>query len=290
MGSIPKSVTLPPRLHRFRTYGAIHAGGKDKQEVLDLLAGRIRFSRLKDFNDPFEGRPRAIAAFSNAGEQRKAVLKFLADFQRRKGLSHAEARKQAEASIRRKTQQELVDLMGEQVIQTALSDGLYLCCLSDHPALSNPLPWSHYSDCHRGVAIHFSTAHAPFAHAFPIVYSDTYPEVIVPRTHQDPWEHVQRIFFTKSKLWAYEHEFRIMRVDWTDPERDPRAASLSVAWNNLTAMTQKDAVVGITIGARMPDDQKTELLARIAAEFPHLEVRQARLHRERYEITSERIK
>lgn len=281
---------LPPRLYRFRTYGARAGNGSDKHEVHDLLAGRIRFSRLKDFNDPFEGRPRAIAAFSDAGTQRSAVLKFLADFYRNTGLSHTEARKQAETRMRGKTQQQLVELVGEQVIQTAASDGLYLCCLSDRPALSNPLPWSHYADCHRGVAIHFSTTHAPFSFAFPVVYSETYPEVIVPRTHQDPWEHVQRIFFTKSALWGYEHEFRIMRVDWEDSRRDPRAVSLSVEWNELTALTKGEAVVGITVGAKMPHNTKAELLARIAAELPHLEVWQASLHRAKYEIISERIR
>jgi Protein of unknown function (DUF2971) len=285
------SSPLPPRLCRFRTYGAAHAGGNDKREVFDLLAGRIRFSRLKDFNDPFEGRPCAVPAFSDAGGQRAAVLKFLSDFYRRtRGLSPTEARKLSETNLRRKTQQEVVDLIGEQVIQTASSDGLHICCLSDQTALSNPLPWSHYADRHRGVAIHFSTAHAPFSFAFPVIYSQTYPEVIVPRTHQDPWEHVERIFFTKSALWAYEHEFRIMRVEWTDPERDPRAISLRVEWNGATAVAPGDAVVGITIGAKMEERDRASLIACISTEFPHLEIWQGRLHRTRYEIASDRVR
>ena len=281
---------LPPHLYRFRTYGATRALGNDKQEVFELLAGRIRFSRLIDFNDPFEGRPHAVPAFTDPGKQRRAVLKYSFDFYKQQGIPPGKARKQAAAIVRGKSQSELVDLMGEKIIEMCRMDGVYLCCLSDQGALSNPLPWSHYSDSHRGVALHFSTAHAPFSFALSVDYSEVYPEVIVPRNHQDPWEHVQRMFFTKCILWRYEHEFRLMRVIWDMPERNPDAARLLVQWDGAVAIAHRNSVVGVTIGARMPETQRVELLARIEAEFPHLEIWQASLHPTKYEIVSERIR
>lgn len=288
------SEPLPPRLYKFRTYGRRLADGKtddnDKREVFNLLSGRIRFSRLADFNDPFEGRPHAIPAFEDPGKQREAILKYSFQFYREQGIPPGKARKQAEAIVRGRTQQELVDLAGERVIETSHSDGIYICCLSDHAALSTPLIWSHYSDRHRGVAIHFSTQHAPFSFANIVEYSESYPEVIVPRIHQDPWEHVKRIFLTKSTLWSYEHEFRIMRVDWPSPGRDPKAATLRVGWEGTTALAERESVVGITLGAMMEEKDKRDLIAQVKAEFPHLEIWQASLHQKKYEIVRKRIK
>lgn len=285
-----KFETLPPRLYRFRSYGATYSQGADKQSVFDFLAGRIRFARLRDFNDPFEGRPRAVPAFADAGEQRKAVHAYIYQLGRENGLSPGEARRNADKFVAGKTQSELVDWMGEKLIENSTGDGFYICCLSGSESLARPLTWSHYADHHRGVAIHCNTENPPFSFAFPVKYSQTYPEVIVPRTHQDPWEFVQRTYFTKSDLWSYEYEFRVMKIDLPVPGRDPRIASLMVQWEGATAITQREAIVGITIGARMPTDQKTELLARINAEFPHLEIWEAALHRTRYEITSVRVK
>lgn len=280
---------LPPRLYRFRSYGAPHSKGSDKQSVFDLLSGRIRFARLGDFNDPFEGRPRPVPAFSDAGAQRKAVHDYIIQIHRENGFSPGEARRRADQFVSGKTQPELVDFLGDKLL-TNSSDGLYICCLSGPESLKSPLPWSHYADHHRGVAIHCASAQPPFCFAFPIVYSETYPEVTVPRTHQDIWEHVQRSFFTKSALCSYEHEFRVIKVDWMAPERDPRVVSLLVGWEGTTAIAPREAVVGLTIGARMPENERTELLTRLDAEFPHLEVWQARLHRTRYEIISEPLK
>lgn len=179
--------------------------------------------------------------------------------------------------------------MGEKLIETNSRDGLYICCLSGREAIGNPLTWSHYADHHRGVAIHFNTALPPFGFAFPVEYSQTYPESVVPRFYQDPWEHVTRSFLTKSHWWSYEYEFRILKVDWFAPQRDPRAISLLVQWEDTTAIASPEAVAGITLGARMPDGERTELIAKIRTDFPHLEIWQASLHRSRYEIVADRI-
>jgi len=282
-------IPLPPHLYRFRTYGAPHAQGKDKDTVFDLLAGRIRFARLQDFNDPFEGRPRAVPAFKDAGKQRSAVQRYIYMIHREHGFPPKEARRKAEEAIHQKSQAELVDWMGERLIETNSADGLYLCCLSGPDAMGNPLTWSHYADHHRGVAIHFDTTLPPFRFALPVEYSQTYPESVVPRIYQDPLEHMKRSFLTKSHWWSYECEFRIIKVDWWASQRDPRATSLLVQWKDTTAITSPEAVVGITLGARMPARERAELTAKIRAYFPGIEIWHASLHRSRYEIVADRV-
>jgi hypothetical protein len=286
----PTNAELPIELYRFRTFGASWAKGADKEAVYDLLKSRIRFARLLEFNDPFEGRPFSIPAFKDAGKQRQAVRRYIYQIHRSEGISPGESWKKADDFLRGKTQSELVDWANARLMETNASDGLLICCLSGPEAVSAPLTWSHYADHHRGVAIHFCSRMPPFNFSFPVIYSDQYPEVIFPRTYQDPWEHTQRSFFSKCSLWSYEHEFRIVKVEWPVPGRNPTVSALQVRWEGVTAVAPARSVTGVTVGARMEPAVRADLIARIDSDFPHLEVWQAKLHRSKYEIVRERIK
>jgi hypothetical protein len=192
---------LPNRLYRFRTFGGSVVTSSDKSSVFEMLHGRIRFARLRDFNDPFEGRPFALPAFADVAKQRAAVLKYIFDIHRSIGESPREARTKAAAFVAGKTQAEIVEWVGERLLETNNRDGLYVCCVSGPEALATPLAWSHYADHHRGIAVHFDTRWPPVKFAFPVIYSEHYPETVVPRSHQDRWEHVQRSFFTSRAIW-----------------------------------------------------------------------------------------
>jgi len=281
---------LPPVLYRFRSYGAPGRNGDDKATVHDMLLGRIRFARLRDFNDPFEGRPKAIPAFDDAGEQRAAVLRYILDTARNFGISPSDARRRATALMKGKSQAEIVDWIGAKFWETFESDGLFICCLAGSEAIKGPVSWAHYADQHRGVAIHFDTKQPPVRFAYRVRYSETYPEVVVPRTYQDPWEQVQRALMTKSSHWRYEDEYRAVRVDWPGNERHPEIAQLFVNWDGTTALAGAKAVSGITLGARMPDAERRHLLAFIADKRSDLAVWQADLHRSRYEVITDQIR
>jgi hypothetical protein len=96
--------------------------------------------------------------------------------------------------------------------------------------------WSHYADGHKGIALHFDSHAAPFDTVFAVEvrYAERYPEYSL----FDP-EPVA--LYTKSTLWYYEEEYRVIRVvaEGKRPagahghiERSPRSAGFGTAQAN----------------------------------------------------------
>jgi hypothetical protein len=112
---------LPPELCRFRSFGSPDKRGEDEEGVYALLRGRLKFADISTFNDPFEARPQYVAAFEDAGEQRKAMLEYLIEVSPIQG-SMARRRKWAEGLLRGKSMQEIVDTA--EVGSTAGKTGL----------------------------------------------------------------------------------------------------------------------------------------------------------------------
>ena len=76
----------------------------------------------------------------------------------------------------------------------------------------NILMWSHYSESHKGFCIEFertdSNALGNWDHCMPVLYDDNLPAVR-PIELGDK-KVVSKILTTKSKLWSYEREWRIL--------------------------------------------------------------------------------
>jgi Protein of unknown function (DUF2971) len=282
---------LPPELYRFRTYAARSAAGLDKADVRDLLEGRLKFSRVTEFNDPFEGRPLAVPVHQDAGEQRAALVKYLLRIHAEREFPSGLARRRVEEFMAGKTQVELVEFMRNRLIALFTGPDVRVCCLSGPAGIRSPLPWSHYADHHRGVCVHFDSSKPPLSVAHPVTYSETYPEVSVPRTEEnDNWERTERAILTKSAQWKYEDEYRMVRIDEADPRRRPDVAKLFVDWDEPYALSPPGTVRGITFGARMAEAERTDLLRMIDEMELKIEVYGAELHSSRYEIVRSRLR
>jgi Protein of unknown function (DUF2971) len=281
--------TLPTELYRFRTFAAPSANGLDKSGVRDLLLGRLKFSQLTDFNDPFEGRPLAVPVHQNAGKQRAALLKYLIQIHVERGFSAGMARRRAEKLFSGKTQSELVEFMRTRLIALYTGSDVHVCSLSGPRGIGSPLPWAHYADYHKGVCIHFDTTKPPIKIAHPVTYSETYPEIPVPRTGKDHWEMVRRAILTKSAQWKHEDEYRMVRIDHADIDRAEQTAKLFVDWDGFYALAPPGTVTGITFGARMAKSERTELFKMIDDLTLKIEVYEADLHPSRYEIVRRRL-
>jgi len=288
----PDQPPLRAELLRFRTFGAEGRNGKDKETVFDHLRGRIRFAPVAQYNDPFESRPYYKPRHSNAAEQRAAVVKYACRLLRdQSGLSRAEAERRVEDYMRGLTQEEVAARFGEQVNAGLARGPPWVCCFSGPETIRSPLNWAHYADHHRGVCVHFATHYAPFKLAWPMRYTDEYPEVVFPRDAERPgrdWQEVEMQILTKSECWRYEDEYRLIRQG-RELSADPRLADLLVSWDGDIAMAPREAVRAVTCGARMTDAAKEELGAWVRTNAPHVAIYHAHLHRRRYEVVVELV-
>lgn len=71
--------------------------------------------------------------------------------------------------------------------------------------------WSHYSDNHKGIVIEFDVLDD--TNFFEIPIHVNYQKIYIPlKYYDDPESAVIKTISTKSNLWSYEEEIRIMKT------------------------------------------------------------------------------
>jgi hypothetical protein len=75
------------------------------------------------------------------------------------------------------------------------------------PHSDNILMWSHYAENHRGVCLEFDASVRLFGSAMAVQYRKDYPSFTVNVQNADG---VLQTILTKSDVWSYENEFRIV--------------------------------------------------------------------------------
>jgi hypothetical protein len=262
-----------PPLYKFRAYDT-----DDHRDWVrrTLLAGEIRFARPPQFNDPFEARPNFVRAEDDIDKWRAAVRKSALRMFKGSATKRFEAAQRAAHLIDR-------DLGGAR--QTQLAWLATECAIySMAGTRKNPLLWAHYAANHTGLCVHIDHTRPPFSIAQPVKYSEDYPTVEFPRRHP-PAETLERCLFRKAECWVYESEHRLCRIEFASAI----ARDLGMTWNDLVATAPIDRFMGITLGVRMPDPHKQELIALAKARPEPLQVWQAGIHETKYEVTFERV-
>jgi hypothetical protein len=101
---------------------------------------------------------------------------------------------------------------------------LRVLCLCEE--VTNPLLWSHYADCHRGVAFEFNTSAHPdalFSDVKPVKYRRRPPRIysqrdlaesaLKIRELPDLADRALPLVTTKAEQWSYEREWRSVFVE-----------------------------------------------------------------------------
>ena len=196
----------------------------------------LYFSKLKDFNDPFEGtqsrmlmEPKIsdltdgdfikLQRFLLKGQQADIEEKLIKLFMHG-GKEHINEVKQGY----------LNDLYGIFIDNYETVNEDYFCCFAQDKycsALKNKLMWSHYSDGMRGFCIEFdksklidslSKKNNQLIGMIPITYSDFYKVNIVDSALEIMSNHengtrliskASNAITVKPKEWEYENEFRL---------------------------------------------------------------------------------
>ncbi len=227
---------------------------------VDVLEQKmIRFTQPGDFNDPFEFRPYIHSAASD-DQIRNVEANFdkLVDAELAQYgalLQPGVGRILKETLTRNKTTvlESLQRLQPNALkslspsIDALLNQNVGILCLSE--LADSILMWGHYTDDHRGFVIGFDSDHAffskrrsnqdEFGFLRPVNYQRERPRVVLSDTSSAVW------FSTKPDQWAYEREWRMLRVlSESDCRKDNSPFPVS-----LFAFPE-DAVSEIIIGLR----------------------------------------
>lgn len=177
----------------------------DRADVLENL--KIRYTQVSALNDPFEALPGIIEKGKDWYWQRfKSIIN---EEMERQGIKGESKRKQY-FRLRKKefnnfyrcyTDTKYLRQLTEDVHKmSSIVDG----CLSLSGTNKNILMWSHYACNHEGFVLGFDGDHDYFGkRVIPIIYTNVRP-FVDPTTSRQSGE----LFYTKSKDWEYEQEYR----------------------------------------------------------------------------------
>lgn len=143
-------------------------------------------------------------------------------------------------------------------------------CLSERCDLS--LMWSHYTASHTGICLEFDALAAPFIHAAKVIYRPTYPAFDITAPGYEP-------LITKSDVWAYEAEWRIIAE-----ERTIAQAPGTIKTDNGFLILPPGVLKSIIIGCRAPEKSRDLVASLVRAHAPDVLVRQATLASHSYDL------
>lgn len=176
---------LPKVLYKYRTLNGI-------KKI--LTNGTIWFSKLREFNDPFEGQ--AIIQDNYTEEQWYYYLL-------QNGCNPSVASKKARELVTDDIQE------ARTIVRTAIDNqskitGFY--CLSG--VHNNLLMWSHYANSHTGCVVEFDLKKCLplFERINRVKYDNNYPAYNYLKDQAGPFNTI----YHKSKNWEYENEYRVM--------------------------------------------------------------------------------
>ncbi len=241
-------------------YFPLRKGNKDDlYHIMGVLEDNsLYFSRLSDFNDPFDCYPIYQAPDED----------FLFWKQR---ISEKYTKGELEIIEnnwnRNIGPKELIEQMRKKVPQH-ISDELGICCFSAKS--DNLLMWAHYASYHTGVCFEFQGAHSRsfFREALPVDYKPARPVVNIFK-----WTTGVSVdmFLTKSLDWEYEAEYRII-----GPNREP----------GRTHKFPKECLTGIILGARIEQENEV-VLTKLINKNNSILLKKANLDDNEYKINIE---
>jgi hypothetical protein len=199
--------------------------GSSSNTLNIIKEGTLRFTKPKNFNDPFDCQfgfdPDYFASATALKKNENLFAKKLSPAMRIK-----------EAARMHKYYKSNPDKLSKIA---DLSDTTFICCLNENPL--NMLMWSHYAQQHKGFLIEFRFKYSSkFAGLyvedfmpFQIAYKDEYPILTKNDRDRETMELVNKCFLTKSPDWSYEKEYRIIRYGDYESEIQtyPRNLTLS---------------------------------------------------------------
>jgi Protein of unknown function (DUF2971) len=269
-----------------------------RRRVESLLAsGELYFPTARQLNDPFESSPH----FKIPESPKEAKEKFVADFRERHaqrlGFSKEEIDEKSQ-ELSAKIDSGLFGIHVDGVIQKwqdKMKSDYPMCCLS--ATRESILMWSYYAEGHTGICVHFDSSNSrilasgsPFQAAQCVHYSEEYPVLQLPLHDLDPVVLHSRAFITKSTHWDHEKEYRLVNLLAGSGDSKRRIFDDLFKWAEpQLAIVRPSHIVGVTIGASMPETEIENIL-RICHDRPaRTPVWRAKRSDDRFELRFEKL-
>lgn len=234
-----------------------------------LTTERIWYSKVTEFDDPFEGiyniksdaSPESLIALAikqkvKGGFTWNQISSFIRD--NIVGDTHIDFMGNIDGL---NIQKSFIDKI-DNLIETALQnfENIGVLSLSEDPR--SILMWTHYANQHKGICIEFRREYGEPStddiHCRPVTYAQRYPVPGMDDLLKEDHLLTDKVVFTKSIDWAYEKEWRV----WKDvggklyPTPGPiKSIILGQKWNGVLAEIRRLADIH---GAKLREAKKKE--------------------------------
>lgn len=210
-----------------------------------IKSGKCWFSRPSDFNDPFDCNLDVSIGncdgeiMNNLGKS--SMLQLL-----KEELSNRSSEEKG-AGERILSKPSLVKKIINEVHKYYINQNIGVYCLSEDPV--NILMWSHYANSHKGICLEFDIKRGGFFYnnLLPVQYRKYYPKFEL-SDYQDEENMMfamhQQAICTKSVLWKYEKEWRVIADDIFGYKK-----------------FDKQDITKVLFGAKTSDDDKKRILS-----------------------------
>lgn len=245
----------PKYLYRFRSMADNVLRGRVREILVDH---KVFLAAPASFNDPFDCWP-LFDDLATEGE----YIRFWASLLGTEGRGLAQAIEYARAM----TARDPAALQSSQQALAGLRDSLLrtngTLCLNTDPF--HQLMWSHYGDSHKGICIQFDARSEFFSNTEPVCYSADRPRLNIFSQNQD--DQFRHSVLTKSDVWAYEKEWRIVFAGY-------------VGHNDIPA----ESITGVILGARADEGSCAAIQQWANQNAKQIPVYKASLHDGSYRI------
>ena len=268
------------------------------EDGIDIVKNlRLRLSNPLELNDPFE----CLVALPDKGElitdyKKKLENKEHIDFLYERNKREGENRGVFGQWIRdfRKNDEKLDKQLGlayGDLPETFLEHKEQICkemhilCFVDSEKTNHSeeiLMWFHYTDSHKGLRFHFECDefYCKSNSLYKIIYADT--RCLLNPLKEDTWMDILgESLKTKSKAWSYENEYRYF-IDLAECQQESGHYYVDIPASSIKR---------IDIGLNCSEETKNEIieLVNTKAELRHIDVYQAEIHKNKYELIYNRL-
>ncbi len=243
----------PNRLFKYRSMNSMG--------IVDLfLSYEVYFSKVRDFDDPFESRP-MLKIHDAKEEQIEYLVKITKEVFPNENpniiriLVESQKHRLYDNKFLRNVYDNFID-----------RNGIY--CLSENN--NDIILWSLYSNSHKGFCLEFNSSieNTLFYEALKVNYTEMYP--IVNMMNMNNVEEVQKALLTKYKKWSNQDEWRIIKTE--------------IEGGDGLYKFKPELLIGIIFGALMEEKDKITLIKYIKHYPTPIKLYQAQLNEKTYQI------